>query len=55
VRRHDRNNGLSPVQFEKQYFEKQLSVKQTRGLPTSALRFQEYSARVTLTPIGHIY
>ncbi|WP_162599169.1 IS3 family transposase, partial [Shewanella algidipiscicola] len=26
VRRHGSNNGLSPVQFEKQYFEKQLSV-----------------------------
>lgn len=26
VRRHGSNNGLSPMQFEKQYFEKQLSV-----------------------------
>ena len=32
-RRHGNNNGISPVEFEKRYYEKLLSLQETRGLP----------------------
>jgi putative transposase len=32
-RRHGNNGGISPVEFERQYYEKLLSSQETRGLP----------------------
>lgn len=36
-RRHGNNNGVSPVEFERQYFEKLLSVQGARGAPPGHL------------------
>ena len=45
-RRHGNNDGVSPIEFEKQYYQKLSSLYDTRGLPLPNSSVQSFSVSI---------